>query len=122
MRAREREKHAGLNVPHKQNVMFGTSYLHVCDSRVRLTPSEMDYDIFAPADTEFAAVTHSVRPHKNTERETELILNLSRLVYLLHGLILSVFVRFDTANATKPKGCPSNSVKSRHFRTGASAQ
>lgn len=78
-----RERHTGRNVPHKQNVMFCGSYLHVCDYRVRLIPSEMEYDIFAHADTESVSVNQWIR-HKERDKESDGF--FSRLVYLLHSL------------------------------------
>lgn len=83
-----RERHAGLNVPHKRTTVFCASYLHVRDSRVRLMPSEMEYDIFARADTESAPV-----------RVTGV--SADRFIYFT-AYFLCVFVRLDAANATEP--------------------
>lgn len=108
MREREGERGVtGLNISHSWSVMFGVSYLHVCNSGVRLMPSEMEYDIFAHADTESTLVIHRVRHNKRRERKGRVMgISTDWFIYFT-AYFLCVFVRLDTANKAKPKDvCP----------------
>lgn len=89
-------RHTGLNIPHKRNVMFCTSYLCVSTSRVRLMPIEMEYDIFAHTDNESASVI--------SEREREggraMVVSADWFIYFA-AYFLGALVPLDAANATK---------------------
>lgn len=95
---RERVRHTGLNAPHKRDVMFCAPYLHVSDSRVRLMPSEMEYDIFARTDTESASWFTG---HVIESEGAVMGVSADWFIYFA-AYFLCVFVQLDTANATKP--------------------
>lgn len=95
---RERVRHTGLNAPHKRDVMFCAPYLHVSDSRVRLMPSEVEYDIFARTDTESASWFTG---HVIESEGVVMGVSADWFIYFA-AYFLCVFVQLDTANATKP--------------------
>ncbi len=103
--------------------MFCASYLHACDSRVRLMPTEMECDIFAHTDTESAPVIHWVRHIKRKrEKERERERALQTGLFTSQRCFQCVFVRLDAANATKPSQkdvCPALCRNLTAFRGGS---
>lgn len=100
--------------------MFCTSYLHACDSGVRLMPSEMEYDIFARTDTECTSLGTSCK-EKEGEKERESVGYFSRLVYLLHSFIFCVCLSDSLWQMprSQAKGCLSSSLRKSHCFQGS---
>lgn len=91
-------------LPTNQTSCTRMSYLHVCDSGVRLMPSEMEYDIFAHADTECASAIHWAR-HRKRKRGGMTGISADWFIYFtafFFSVSLSVFVGLDAPNATEP--------------------
>ncbi len=66
--------------PTNRAPCFHASYLHVCDSRVRLMSTEMEYDIFAHTDTESAPVSRCIC-HVKRQRWRAIGISADRFIY-----------------------------------------
>lgn len=78
------------DLPHKKHVM-SYAYLRACNSRVRLMPSAIEYDISSHTDAEFVPLIESEG-------------NFCRLVHFLHGLfaVCVCQIRHSKCHEAKP--------------------